>query len=917
MPMHARSLLRILWTRFTWRHWCLAPLQSALLVGILSLGIAVFFAIRLANQAAVASFQNFTDLITAESDGLITARAGSLPESVLGELRAALSDDPVNFIPVVETTAARPRTHDDEAIGSRETFQLLGVDLVAVQNIARQRPLKRTWFRQRAELPRARTPTDTPASKSEGIVTIPSDIAFWQFFFDPHAVFISDALAQRERLTVGGELPLLVNERLILLHVVGLIPTDPAKPQAPLHLLVMDLPALQQLTGKAGKLDRIEFVLEPGAGRAARSTALRMRLQALATGTDPESPRWLVCSPADRRESAALMTQAFRLNLSLLSLLALLVGLYLVFQALDGAVVRRREEIAILRSLGVEPRTLLQAWLLEAAALGLVGGLLGLLLGWLGAQGAVRIVGRTVNALYYATSADAASLDLGEALLALVLAIAASLLAGWLPARTAATTPPAQMLVRGGSTTYAGGKLLRKTWLGFLLLVSGAALSTLSPLHLRGGGRLSIAAYVAALCWVLGSGILGGAVLRGIAWLAERLGGERTLLRLAVSQLRAPSGRHRLAVAGLVCAVAMTAGMAILVGSFDTTIRGWIERTFQADLYLSSDGAQSASTENRISPATWRAVITNNAVARANVMQVVDIRLRVAHPSSPSDNDSATTLLVGSDLDFFRRYSRPAWREEPRDDDVFNPERNSGLGLVSESFGDRFRVGRGDHLSVPTPTGPRDVTIAGVFSDYGNERGSLVIERRQFAAWFGDDLATSLILVLKPGRDTEAVRSELRAAHPGLGVFTNAYLRGEALRIFRQTFAITYALELIGVAVAVAGVGFTMVSLLLERRTELTTLRALGLRRSELAAAAAWEGALTALGGVTVGLVASLGLGWLLIHRVNKQTFGWTLETDRPWSQLLALGTLVIAAATATAWAAGRWGAQLPTEREE
>jgi putative ABC transport system permease protein len=275
------------------------------------------------------------------------------------------------------------------------------------------------------------------------------------------------------------------------------------------------------------------------------------------------------------------------------------------------------------------------------------------------------------------------------------------------------------------------------------------------------------------------------------------------------------------------------------------------------------------------------------------------------------------TMLVGGDLEFFREFAQPAWLQEPVDNSIFVPATTAGQVLVSEAFSERFRLRRGDRLTLPTPAGGQPVTIAGVFSDYGNERGSLIVDRAHFARWFGNELATSLILVLRPGADIDSVRAELRAAHPGLAVFTQSYLRGEALRIFRQTFAITYALELIGVTVAVAGLGFTMVSLLWERRGELTTLRALGLTRRELAAAAALEGLFTAVSGVAVGLLASVGLGWVLIYRVNKQTFGWTLETDRPWGQLAGLAILVLAAAAATAWGAGRWGAQLPAEQEE
>jgi putative ABC transport system permease protein len=346
--------------------------------------------------------------------------------------------------------------------------------------------------------------------------------------------------------------------------------------------------------------------------------------------------------------------------------------------------------------------------------------------------------------------------------------------------------------------------------------------------------------------------------------------------------------------------------MAILVGSFETTMRGWIQRTFQADLYISSDGAQSASTENRVSPATWKPIVTHPKVARANPVQVLEIRL-----------PKGTTMLFGGDLNFFKDVAHPAWLQPPLSDSVFKTDQNRGLVLVSESFCERFQLNRGDPIEIPTPLGPRRVVIAGSFSDYGNERGSILMDRHHFVEWYGNEMVSSLIVQLVAGVDPAAMRSELRAAHPGLAVYTNEHLRSEALRIFRQTFSITYALELIGVVVAVAGLGFTLVSLLWERRADLTTLRALGFRRSELAAATAWEGVLTAVSGVLVGLLASLALGWLLIQRVNKQTFGWTLQTDLPWVQMGGLAVLVLSAAGLTGWITGRWGAQLPAEKEE
>lgn len=862
-------------------------MESGTLVLILALGVAVFFAVRLANRAAVANFQNFTDLLTAEADGLITAPAGALPESVLPELRQLLGPEPVHLVPVLETTATLPRTSNSEGIGDRETYQLVGVDLIALQNLAIQRQINQSWFQ-------ASSPTTNDPAAST-----PTREGFWQLFRDPRSAYLSEFLGRHRRLRPGDPFRLVVNDRVVDVRVAGLIPALPGQPQPPANLIVMDLPALQELAARTGRLDRVELVLDPGPQRRERWQRIRTQLEAASNG------RWRVATPADRRAAGEQMTRAFRLNLTILSLLALVVGLYLVFQALDGAVVRRREEIAILRSLGVRPAEIRAAWLREAAVLGVLGGLLGLALGWIGAQGAVRLIGRTVNALYYATSAQSASLNLPEALVALLLAVATSLLAGWLPARNAAATPPAQVLVRAG-TSFAGPAWLQQSVWGWVLVILGVALTPLPPWRMIGGTRLSLAAYATALLWLAGAGILAGWVLKSVAQALLPLGQHRATWRLSLSQLIQPSGRHRLALAGLTAAVAMTAGMGILVNSFDTTMRGWIERTFQADLYLSSDGAQSASTQNRIRSEVWKAIVAHPAVAFANPVQIAEVQL-----------PGGSTLLGGGALSWFRDRTRTAWLQRPIDDAVFDPERNEGWCLTSEAFTARFQCAAGDYLDIPTPQGSRRIRIAGVFADYGNERGSIAVERRHFARWFGDEQATSLILALHPDRQPETVRAELLAAHPGLAVHTNAYLRREALRIFRQTFAITYALELIGIVVAVAGLGFTLMSLLLERRSELTTLRALGFTHREIAATTAWESVLTALAGILTGLTLSLALGWLLIARVNRQTFGWTLETDHPWGQLTGLAALVLAAAAGVGWIVGRRGAQLPAEQQE
>jgi len=876
-------LTALLLRRITLRHWRTAPKQSALLVIILSLGVAVFVSIRLANHAAVASFSNFTDTLTGQSDWFIQAPAGTLPESVLPELREALGSRPVHIIPIVEATASPPPAPGAENRFGRPTYTLLGVDLVSIVNLAR--PQDRPFYGQTGD-------TLTGAAPPDG------NDEFWSAVKATPWVWISRDFAP----VLPTTLNLVIDETVRTLPVAGVIPTAIDAPRAPPNLFIFDLARLQELTGKTGRVDRVEFLVESGP----RITERRAELQPILEKLGRNGERWIVTAPGARKAAAETMTRAFRLNLTILSLIALLVGLYLIFQALDGAVVRRRPEIAILRSLGIEESTIRRSWLAESAILGVFGGALGLLLGWAGAQASVRAVGQTVNALYYATTVNSANLTPVEIGIGLGLGLVTALIAGWWPAREAARTPPAQVLQRGAAPA-AGHRMMRSFAAGTSCVLAGILCTRLPPLHFAGGGRFPVAGYAAAFLWIFGTGILCSFLLPPIARMGRGLGMRSAPMSVALGHLRKPSGRHRLAAAALVCAIGMTSGMAILVARFEQTMQGWVRRTLQADLYISSSGAQSASSQNRISASAAHALATHPAVAH--------VAMLVAYPI---EIDHIATILSGVDLDDPATRPDLPWIEAPaKDDPVFAPASDGTRALVSETFTARFNVGRGDSVKVPTPDGVKTVVIAGVFADYGNERGSILIDRRHVAEWFSDDTVTNVSLYVKPGVDPDTLRAELVLRYPGLSLFTNARLRDEVLRIFRQTFSITYALEVIGVIVAVTGLGLTLVSVLLDRREELTTLRALGFKRREIAFASSVEGLAVSLCAAAGGLVLSLALGWLLIHVINKQSFGWTLSYALPWGQLLILGLAVSATGWIVSYCVGLWGADLPADREE
>jgi len=755
------------------------------------------------------------------------------------------------LLPVIEETVMPFEEGKTVEIGSGVTWKLVGTDFVSLLNL-------------RGEAPAG---LNGDAKAAEG-------------------VFVSEKL----RKAVGDEIRVVMHEQVISLKVSGVITEQPGVPTLPETMLLMDLPAAQKVMQREGKVDRVEVVLTRGEAFADLREETSEVLSKLA------NQRWLVSGAEDRRALAGTMTEAFRLNLTILSLLALFVGGYLIFQALDGVVIRRREEIGVLKSLGVTDAVIQRAFLIEALLLGVIGGGLGLLVGWLGAQAAVGGVSKTVNALYGASSVQSADLHLGEAWLSMGIAVVTSLIAAWWPAREASRTPPVHMLGRKAAV-FSGGGWWRAEWLGWALMAMAMLLAQLGAWRLSGGTRVPLAAYAAALCWLLGTSLAAAKLMRPMHQIGRMF--DRVTLRLGLSHLRRPTVRHRFAVAALASAVAMTAGMAIMVSSFDGTMRGWIERSMKADLYVSSAGAQSASSTHQISAATIEKLRAMPEVTEVAALRARGITLR-----------GAPTMVLGVDGPFTQRQDAYAWVKQPG---VMEWWRDGGA-IISESFAERFEVEVGDELELP---GGHHVRVNGIQADYGNERGAVTISEETFRQWFEGEMAWRVALMLKPGADAEAVAKRLAEAHPGLSVFTNAHLRREALRIFRQTFSVTYALEVIGVFVAVAGLGLALASLLLERRADLSTLRSLGMTARQIAATSAWEGAGVAMAGAVMGLISGGWLGWLLIYRVNKQCFGWTLSFAMPWGQFGVLLIAVVGVGALVSAMVGKWAAKMKWEEKE
>lgn len=849
--------MTLLWRWITLRHWRRSPGTHVMLVLLLGTGVAAFLGVRLANRSAVAGFSLFTDALSGGPRASVRAESGSILLSQLRPIRQSFDSESVILLPFQVLTASLP---------SGEKVDLSGLDLLAARNLANLSP---------------DTPPFTPTTQAQ-------QESFAKSIQGEHILFPS--------FTASRSLGLSEGESLRLLTETGwstwtLGATLPESADGNTLQFFADLSATLTVSGRADRVDRVDvFALDNTFMAASMKGALPTGLVMEGSG--------------DRRATAASLSAAFRMNLSALSLLALLVSLYLILQALDAAVVRRRSEIAILRSLGVAPQHIYRAWLVEAFTLGVAGSFAGVVMGYGLARISVQAVTQTLGNLYVQGATRAALWSWGEVGAAFALGVGSSLLAGWLPARDAALTPPAQAL--GRSARALPIQLLDHPRYGLLALGLGVLCYPLPPLLLDGGRvRFPLFGYLSATFLAVGLSILACTLLPLAAQVLMRMRPHDARVRYAASQLRKPSGRHKLAMAGLLIATAMAGGITLLVHSFQGTVSGWLGEQLRADVFISARGFQHAGSTARIPLELRERLLQDPAIADREWSQIQRIPFA-----------GKTTILAGIALP--QAPVDRIWLTRPAGGlEVIHDPGDSVSLLASEPFVRKFGFGMGEELTFTTPSGPVTGRIQGVFVDYANEHGTLVTSAERMVEWFGEDRCATMGLYLKSGSDRQAVVDRLQDAYPSLNIRDQSSLRQEVFEIFRQTFSVTSALKGIGVAVAVAGLVLSQLSQFTERRGELRVLKELGATRRDIVLAGAWESTALVLVGSLTGLVAALLLGHILVYVINRQSFGWTLQYAIPWRSYAEYFVLILVAGVLTGGLTGGWASRLNLEKEE
>jgi putative ABC transport system permease protein len=798
------------------RHLLRHPWQIGLAILGVALGVAVVVSIDLTNSSAQRAFELSTETVAGRATHQIVGGPNGLDDAVYRKLRVDLGVR--DSAPLVEGYAAAP---DHPGL----TLHILGVD-----------PLAEGPFR-----PYLNTQSAGPRSDLTAL------------FVKPGAALIGAETARAYGLKGGDTLRIRVGARVQTVTLVALLePQDEVGRRALDGQLIADIATAQEWLGMVGKLSEIDLILPSG---AAEQPAIDQITPILPAGAE-------LTRPALRTATIQQMTSAFELNLTALSLLALVVGMFLIYNTITFSVVQRRGLLGTLRCLGVTRQQIFALVLAEALAVGVIGALAGLALGIALGRGLIGLVTQTINDLYFTVSIRNVEISAGPLIKGFALGLLTTLVAAAVPAIEATFTPPRTVLRRSSyedrarrmvPLVGAAGLTMLLVGLGLLAVPSKSIVLSFAGLFVITIGSAAVTPLATLLLMRLARPAMG------------RLFGM--LGRMAARDVVATLSRTSVAIAALMIAVSVTIGVGLMVGSFRQTVVRWLDVSLHNDVFVSAPGVSGGRVDAPLPPGVVEQLSSAPGVARARRYRNVSV-----------GGEFGPTTVVGIEVQ--NAADRDSYQFIEGDPAAVWPGFAQGQVLVSEPLAYRHDLHPGDTIKLLTDAGERPFTIAATYYDYGSNVGVVMIDLAHYQAAWGDQQISSLGIDAAPGQDVDALVQQLRdriGAGEVVNIRSNRALRETSIQIFDRTFAITTVLQLLATIVAFVGILAALMALQLERARELGMLRANGLTPRQL-----WGVVLSQTGliGLTAGLLAipvGVLMAAVLVYVINKRSFGWTL----------------------------------------
>lgn len=815
--------------KYVWRQkW-----QSGLLILGILLGVAVVIAVDYANESSKKALELSSQSITGKSTHQIISSSDPIDEQI--------------FVKMIRTgliTSAAPIIEGYVNVLSLEgqPLQILGID-----------PLLDLPFRNFYDL------KDNGQNKLLETISLPNQI------------ILSKTFALANNIELGDQIEISYQGRKKIVDVSGLvISDDPLNNNSLQGLIITDISTAQELLNKRGILDRIEIIEND-------NTKIEELKKIIPDGL-------LLSNVSEKNAQLGNLASAFQINLTALSLLALVVGLFLIYNTMTFSVLQRRELIGVLRSLGFYRSEIFSMILFEAAIIAMLGTFLGIIFGLFLGRQTVGLILQTINDLYYVTTVKSVGLPLVSIIKGALLGLLATIFVTIPPAYAATRVRPRIAIIRSGLETKTRITIQKLFLAGILFF----GLGTLLLLPIFSSLWLAfLATFFIVLGFSIMTAVLLNKLLPGLSNLLKDLFG--LFPGMAARELYRSLSRTSVAIASLMVAVSVTMGMTIMIDSFRSTVNSWLTETLTGDIYISIPDQFSNRSVAKIDDHILSIVEKYPGIKRIETLYTTIGQTNLG--------EIQINVITNDNIGFERLFIN----QVTADKDIWSGLQNNEV-LISEPLANRFGLKAGQSLKINTSEGLQDFKIIAIFYDYASSQGHLIMSNSTYDKYFNTTGVTAVSIILSNhnqiSKAVKDLQSMVALADQKVIIRDNRTLRNDALEVFDRTFAITNALRFIATLVSIIGILSAVLLIIVERRKEFGILKALGTKAGDL-----WKLILTETGlmGFFAGLFAiptGIVISLILVYIINLRSFGWTIQFRFNW--LAITQTLIIAIVSAS-----------------
>ena len=812
----------ILWIN-AFRYYFRSFTQSILAVLGVAVGIAVFVAVDLANDSAKQSFRNSAVSIFGDTEFQLMGSTSGISENVYSDVVKSAELQPLlNIIrPIIDKQITLTDSN-----GVEDKYRLLGINVINENVLS--------------------------GNNKYGIDFLNSSQTSFNFFAE-NQVFVSSILASKKQLSIADEF--LVEDTNNKISIVGFFQGDNSLQRELMqNVIITDISVAQNITNSNGILTRIDIssVYDQN-----EKIALDKWFSLLPSGVQ-------LIPSYTYSEARKSITKSFDTNLLALSLLALLVGLYLIYNMMTFSIHRRKNLFGTLRAIGVTKNEIFFLVLVEGLLIGLIGAIFGIMLGILLAYFLLGLISSTINYQFFSSSPNSIALDITIIYQALILGISGSIVSVLIPAWSASRIQPRELIdIYGKYSTYNNYHIVL-FFLG-LLLCSIGYLITLAPI------TNLIIGFIAMFLVIVGLSLTVPTttqiVLLIISSILEKIG-RPTIVTLSVETIKNSLNTIAICIAALSVSIAMTIGIGCMIQSFRATVEEWLNQSLVADIYIAPPTLSFGQDLKGIDDEFIKYVSDIPEIEYISQLGSFEIF---------KDGYLLNLIVVDSAEKIFDEVIQ---LKEGEKKDIWNDFVQTDSILISEPLAFQKNIQINDTFDILTDTGLKSFTVRGIYYDYSSTSGIAMVSKQVYDNYWNNSKVTSLALYLNDSQNSEVVFNKLLDKFDtdwDLQIISSKKLNNASMEIFDKTFEITFVLRSISLIVAFIGILGAISAIILSRAREFSILKSIGFTNNQLRTII---GNQTFIIGVISGLI-SIPLGIiitnLLIQIINKQSFGWSI----------------------------------------